>query len=532
MRKKIIQLLAVTAIFLKVLPAVAEVAPNSMFSEHGILQRDMIVPVWGTARDGEKITVEFNGQKVKTVATDGKWMVKLKKMKAGGPFVMTITGDNVVTINDILVGEVWLCSGQSNMGFRMSSGVFNAAQEIAEANYPEIREFVVSYKPSHVPIADTKGKWLLCNPANVKDFTAVGYFFARDLYQKMHIPFGIIYSTVGGTPAEFWTSREAMEATPELKQMVNQYDNGIQTYPMRLAKFKADEPALTEKYNQDLLKYNQDMLDAKAEAAKVAEVKPDPTKLTDVKPVPVVVKQAPRKPSPPEDPLLSGAIGGLYTGMIQPLQPYAIKGTIWYQGEANTGRAEQYKVLFPTLIADWRKAWGQADLPFLFVQIAPWKGITPELREAQLITWQNTPNTAMAVITDCGNAENIHPPLKQPVGLRLSLAARAIAYKEKIEYSGPLYQSMIIDSSKVVLTFTHASKLVAKDGELKGFTIAGADKKFITAKAEIKGNTIIVYNTDVATPVAVRYGWANVPDVNLYNESDLPASPFRTDTFK
>lgn len=507
MKTRTFNLFAMIALLSYALAASAEVTPNSLFTDHAILQRNMVVPVWGTAKEGEKISVEFAGQKLETVTSaDGKWMVKLKPLKAGGPFLMTIKGDNVVTVNDILVGEVWVCSGQSNMGFRMSQGVVNGTQEIQEANYPEIRQFSVSYKPAHEAVADTKGKWQLCTPETVKSFTAVGYFFARDLYKKFNIPFGIIYSAVGGTPAEWWTSRDAMLNAPELKQLVNQFDNAIQTYPARLEKYKQDEPSLLEKYNKEL------------EIAKTDTAK--------------IKKPAPRKPTPPENPILSGGAGGLYTGMIQPLQPFAIKGVIWYQGEANSSRAEQYKTLFPTLINDWRKAWGEGDFPFLFVQIAPWKGISPEIREAQLLTWQNTPNTAMAVTTDCGDAENIHPPAKQPVGLRLSLAARALAYKEKVEYSGPVYESMTVKDSTIELTFTHGKHLVAKGGVLKGFTIAGADKKFVAATAEIEGRKLIVRSPDVKAPVAVRYGWANVPDVNLYNQDDLPATPFRTDNGK
>jgi len=442
------------------------------------------------------------------------WLVKLKPLKAGGPFVMTITGDNKLTINDILVGEVWVCSGQSNMSFRLP-GVTNSAQEIADANYPKTRQFYIPGKPAHTNNAVINSTWAVCTPESVKNFTAVGYLFARDLYKKLNIPFGIISSSVSGTPAEFWTSYEAMAGNPATKQNADGFDNSVKTFPDRLAKYKQDEPALLEKYNQDLAKYNQELADAKAAATTTA---------------PAVKRQPPTKPTPPQDPMLSGGAGGLYTGMIKPLQPYAIKGTIWYQGEANSSRGEQYKTLFNLLITDWRKAWGQGDFPFLFVQIAPYKGMSPEIREAQLYTMEHTPNTAMAVTVDCGNAENIHPTLKQPVGDRLSRAALALAYKEKVEYSGPIYDAVKFDGSKAILSFTHAKKLVAKGDTLKGFTIAGADNNFVPAKAVINGNQIVVSGTGVTAPTAVRYGWANVPDVNLYNEDDLPASPFRTDS--
>lgn len=501
MNKLLLKAVAVSAMLSQTIGAAkAEVTPNSLFSEHAVLQRNMPVPVWGTAREGEKVTVEFAGQKAETVAADGKWMVKLKPLKAGGPFVMTIKGDNTVTINDLLVGEVWVCSGQSNMAFRMSTKISNGAQEIADAKYPQIRLYHVPGKPSQKPVADIKSKWVVCSPETITNFTAVGYFFARDLYKKMNIPFGLISSSVGGTPAEYWVNKNVLLPDAELKNITNSYLNSVQTYPMRLEKYKNEEAALLEKYNKEL------------EAAKT-----DP-------------KIVPRKPAAPVDPETSGNGGGLYTGMIEPLQPFAIKGVIWYQGEANSSRAQLYQKLFPTLIGDWRKAWGQGDFPFLFVQIAPFKGMSPEIREAQLLTSQKVPFTAMAVTTDCGDAEDIHPVLKQPVGQRLALGARAIAYREKIEYSGPLYESMVVENSKATLTFTHAKKLIAKGDALKGFQIAGADKKFVDAKTEIKGNKLIVYSADVAAPVAVRYGWANVPDVNLYNEADLPASPFRTDS--
>lgn len=501
MNRLFLKVCAVSAILAQMLPsAKADVVPNSLFSDHAVLQRNAPLPVWGTARVGEKVVVEFAGQMAETIAADGKWMVKLKPLKAGGPFVMTIKGDNTVTVNDVLVGEVWVCSGQSNMAQRISKKISNGEHEIADAKYPQIRLFYVRGNPTDKPIEDVSGKWEVCAPETVTNFSAVGYFFARDLYKKMNIPFGLISSSVGGTPAEYWTSRNALLADAQLKHIVGAHDNAKQTYPMRLEKYKNEETALLEKYNKDV------------EAAKA-----DP-------------KIVPIKPSAPKDPSNSGGAGGLYTGMIKPLQPYAIKGVIWYQGEANSSRAALYQRLFPALIGDWRKAWQQGDFPFLFVQIAPFKGMSPEIRESQLLTWQKTPNTAMVVTTDCGDAEDIHPILKQPVGARLALAASVLAYGQKAEYSGPVFQSMTVANAKATLTFAHAKKLVAKGGGLKGFQIAGADKKFVAAKAEINGNKLVVYSPEVLSPVTVRYGWANVPDVNLYNEIDLPASPFRTDS--
>jgi sialate O-acetylesterase len=500
MKLKFFKAAATIVVMIQALVLKADVTPNSLFSDHAVLQRSIDVPVWGTARDGEKITVEFAGQVLQTTAVQGRWMVKLKPLKAGGPFNMTIKGDNTLTLKDILVGEVWLCSGQSNMAMKMSTGIANGTQEIAEANYPQIRQYYVPSNGTHKVVEDINGSWQLCSPETIKNFTAVGYFFARDLYKKLNVPFGIILSAVGGTPAENWASRSALENNKELKRYVDSYESSLKTFPQRLEKYKQEEPQLLEKYKIDV---------------KAAQ--------NEKKPIPTV-------PRAPQNPFNSGSAGGLYEGMIKPLQPYAIRGTIWYQGEANSSRGKEYQTLFPAMIADWRNAWGQGEFPFLFVQIAPYKGMSPEIREAQLISWQKTPNTAMAVITDCGEAEDIHPKLKQPVGNRLSLAALALAYHKKIEYSGPVYQALNIKDSKAILSFTHAGKLTAKGSGLKGFTIAGSDQNFVEARAEIHGKKIIVYSAAVTRPVAVRYGWSNVPDVNLYNEMDLPATPFRTDT--
>jgi len=283
--------------------------------------------------------------------------------------------------------------------------------------------------------------------------------------------------------------------------ILDKQEKAIADYPSTLTKFKAEEPQLLAKCEADTAQ------------AKVAG------------------KPLPRKPQPPADPSTSrNRPCGLYNAMIAPLQPYAIRGAIWYQGESNSGRAKQYRTLFPTMIANWRDAWGEGEFPFLFVQIAPHKGMCPEIREAQLLTWQHTPNTAMAVLADCGDANDIHPTHKQPVGARLALAARALAYHEPVEYSGPVFEAMKVEGNAAVLSFTHAeSGLTAKDSPLKGFAIAGADKKFVDAAAEIKGNAVVVTGSNVANPVAVRYGWANVPDVNLFNKEGLPATPFRTD---
>jgi sialate O-acetylesterase len=327
----------------------------------------------------------------------------------------------------------------------------------------------------------------------------VAWFFGHELRRALKVPVGLINSSVGGTPAEAWTSSAALEADPELKGILERYAEQVKNY---------DPAAAAAQHERALERHQQAVAKAKA-----AGEKPP---------------QAPRRPADPRKANVRPC--GLYNAMIAPLQPYAIAGAIWYQGESNSGRAAEYRKLFPAMIQNWRQAWGQGEFPFLFVQIAPHERMTPEIREAQLVTWQKVPRTAMAVIIDIGNEKDIHPTQKEPVGARLALAARAIAYGEKIEYSGPVYASMKVEGDRAILSFTHIGDgLLAKDGDLRGFTVAGADGSFVPAKAVIDGDKVAVASPEVTTPVAVRYGWANTPDVNLFNKEGLPATPFRTD---
>lgn len=506
-------------------PLRADVKPNPLFTDGAVLQRGQAVPVWGTARDGEKVTVEVGTQKVSTTAANGSWSVSLKPLKEGGPLTMKITGDNTVTVNNLLVGEVWVCSGQSNMEWTFSRA-HNAKEEGPKATYPKIRMFTVTKKVSAKPVTEPVGKWVECAPETVGSFSAVGYFFARDLYQKLGVPVGMIHTSWGGTPAQAWTSIEGFGSDPELKgyadgakALLASYEANAPGYPAKLAEYQAAKKTWDESvgkaYNESVNAWN-----AATAAAKAAN-QPLPPKPSPSSP-------PPSQPANPDG--SSGTPTALYNGMVAPIIPYAIKGAIWYQGESNAGQSKQYRTLFPAMIADWRTKWKQGDFPFFFVQIAPFNGQPPEIREAQLLTLAKSKNTAMAVTTDVGNATDIHPTQKEPVGQRLALAARALTYGEKIEYSGPLYASMKAQGDKVELSFTHTGGgLVAKDGELKGFTVAGDDKKFVPAKATIKGDKIIVSAEGVNKPAAVRYGWANVPDVNLFNKEGLPASPFRTD---
>lgn len=448
--------------------AVANVQPNSLFSDHMVLQKGVEVPVWGTADEGEQVTITFNGQSVSTTTVNGKWMLKLAPM----PYVlkglpMIISGKNSLTIDDILVGEVWLCSGQSNMERQLGPRkpqplITDWEKERAEAiDYPLIREYKVPLNYSKEPIDDAKSAWEVCSPKTVPEFSAVGYFMAKNLYKKLKVPIGIVHSAYGGTPAEDWTSKKALEANPKLAFFVRNYDS---------IRNSAWHPG--------------------------AQVK-----------------------------------NGLYNGMIAPLLPMALKGVAWYQGENNQDRAKEYQIVLPNMIQNWRTDFNQGDFPFLIVQVAPYKDLIPEIRESQLLVSQQVKNTALIVTTDCGDPTNIHPAHKQPVGERLALAARKLAYGENITYSGPTYRSYKIKGNKIILSFDYVNKgfLAKKSEDLKGFTIAGKDKFFFVAKAEIKGNKIIISNDAIKKPVAARYGWANAPEVNLYNAEGLPASPFRTD---
>lgn len=488
----------------------ADVKPNSLFSDNAVFQRAVEVPIWGTADNGEKITVEFNGQKVLTVAENGKWMVKLKAMKENStPQDLKITGKNVIVLKSILVGEVWLCSGQSNMSAPLYKiGPKGESQKVADVladaqNYPFIRQFNVPLKYyTEIPAIseDVNGKWNVCNTKNAANFSAVGFFFARDLYKKLNVPIGLINSSYGGTGIQNWMSKETLESDPEMKQALDNYKKSVSEFASKLESYQSGLPAAMERYRTD-----------SANAV-------------------LQNKALPRKPSTPQHPAERGGPTGLWNVMVYPLIPYAMKGVVWYQGEANGSKGVQYRKLLPALINSWRAEWKIGEFPFLNVQLPGWKGLFPEIREAQLLTWQKTTNSSMTVIFDCDDTLDVHPGNKQPVGERLVLAARAVAYGEKIEYSGPVYQSMKVEGNKIILTFTHAnSGLVAKDGELKDFKIAGNDKRFVSAKAEIVKDKVIVSAEGVDNPVAVRAGWRLCPQMNLYNKENLPATPFRTD---
>nr|WP_255534830.1 sialate O-acetylesterase [Pedobacter sp. SYSU D00535] len=418
---------------------------------------------------------------------------------------MTIAGDAVLSIKDIYVGEVWVCSGQSNMERKMSpharyQTITNYQQEKEAARYPLIRQYTVPYKQSDTLVADAKGSWTVCSPSTIESFSAVAYFFARDLHKARKVPVGLLLASVGGTQAQFWTSRLGLAGNPELLPLVQAYDAAMKVYPEKLAEYELQKDSLLAAYQKEL------------ELAK-KENKPKP-----------------RPPVPPQNPAERRRISCYYNGMIAPLTKFPVKGVLWYQGESDRDFALQYQLLFPTLITDWRKSWKLGDIPFLYVQIAPFKENNPELRESQLLTLKKRRNTAMVVTTDCGDPDDIHPPFKQPIGHRLSLAARALAYNESLAYSGPIYDAYTLKADSVEISFRHVQGGLHYQGiELRGFTIAGPGGAFVSAKAMLRGDKVVVFSDAVSNPVAVRYGWANVPDGNLYNGASLPASPFRTD---
>jgi len=509
--------------------AQADVKLPALFSSGMVLQSGTTTPIWGTADPGEEVSVVLNLQSGDTLRPEsvradsqGRWKLILAEevspprrllprfrrwetvgLEPGGPYSLTVTGKNQIALKDVYIGEVWICSGQSNMEWplRMTTG---AEQTIQQAKNPLIRLFTVTKATADQPLEDVKGTWRECNPESARNFSAVAYFFGRDLQKALNVPVGLIHTSWGGTRAEAWSRREVLESQPEWRDEFPRYEQAKADYPKALAHYREEQ-------------------EKKKSAAPSKE------------------KGAQTNARPPSDPARNpNSPSVLYNAMIAPLIPYGIKGAIWYQGESNAGAAYLYRKLFPVMIQNWRSDWRRGDFPFLFVQLAPWQAIVKEpqesawaeLREAQLLTSQNLRRTGMAVITDVGDPKDIHPRDKEPVGARLALIARARTYGQPVEYAGPTYDSMDVADNTAVLRFTHVGKgLEARGGPLTGFTIAGEDQKFHNADAEIRDNMVHVWSKDVPRPVAVRYGWANCPVVNLWNKDGLPASPFRTDDF-
>ncbi|GAB4041620.1 sialate O-acetylesterase [Spirosoma jeollabukense] len=628
----------------------AQLRLPKLISDGMVLQRDATLKIWGWATPGERITVRFNKKSYKTVtAATGKWLLTLPPMPAGGPYSMAIVGNTQLTVKDILLGDVWFCSGQSNMVHQLNIHDVTYAKEIREANYPQIRQFwIPTLTNLQAPQSDLpNGQWKSAVGEDVRPFSAVAYFFARKLYDKDKIPIGIINASVGGTPIEAWTSEEGLRDFSDLKAAIEK--NKDTTYINRLTR-----PGLTQRQPATVNKPGPPVDLGMASTTKWFDVSYVPKgwrpinipgywedqgvkdlngvvwyrKEIDIpssmmgKPAKVflgrivdadelyingksvgkttymypqrrynvasdvlkagrnvfvvrVTNNAGKGGFVPDKPycIFAGAdtvdlkgtwqykvgtvyqpfagsnIGGginaqnqptaLYNAMVAPAINYAIKGFCWYQGESNTGKPQEYEKLQIALINDWRNQWGQGPLPFLYVQLPgfmdynyqPTESNWAVLREAQRKAL-SVPNTAMAVAIDLGEWNDIHPDNKKDVGERLALAALKTAYHKNLVSSGPLYQSSAIDGNKIVLSFTNVgSGLIAKDGEVLGeFAIAGADKKFVWARANIEGNNVVVWSDDIPSPQYVRYAWADNPvNPNLYNKEGLPASPFRTD---
>jgi len=492
----------------------ADVRLPAVIGDNMVLQRCEEAPIWGWAKPGEEISVvgswAANTHWGTVAGRDGRWLVRINPPKqAGGPHELTIKGKNTITVKNILLGEVWIASGQSNMQFSLNA-VNNAQEEIAAANYPEIRLFNVPRVSAIEPKQDVKASWKVCTPDDAKGFSAVAYFFGRYIHQQVGAPVGLINTSWGGTRIEPWTPPAGFKTVPKLDYVV-----------------KILEEA-TPKHRQAMGKTIQKIEDTWLPKAKAA------------------LEAGRDVPAPPSWPrhLLTNhqQPTALYNGMVHALVPFAIRGAIWYQGESNRGEGMMYYEKMKALIKGWRKVWGQGDFPYYFVQLAPYRYVRnredikspqllPEIWEAQTATLE-LPNTGMAVTVDIGNINDIHPRNKQDVGKRLALWALAKVYgKGKIVYSGPLYKSMKAEGDKIRLSFDHVgSGLVSRDGEeLSWFTIAGEDKEFVEAKAIIDGDTVIVSSDEVKKPVAVRFGWDELAEPNLSNKEGLPASPFRTD---
>ncbi len=631
--------------------AQAQTQMPAVFSDHMVLQQKMKIPVWGVAKAGSKIVVQLQQQRQSTTAdAAGKWRVDLNPMPAGGPYELAVIGADTLRFRNVMIGEVWLCSGQSNMEMPMVSNwatVNNFKAEVAAANYPQLRLIIIQRAKSTKPRTEVNSEgWKICDTTSVKDFSATAYFFGRHLQKKLGVPVGLIQSAWGGTVVEAWTSGTSLKTIPDLQVFVEMLErtradsifddtiyksnlvewqrsftdkdlashgNGVpwfdpnlddhewskmqlptaweraglpaadgivwfrkkislpaalagQPLQLRLGPvddfdwtfFNGKEIGNTNQYNTPrryavpgaAVQAGENVI-----AVRVLDTggdggmwgKPEDLYLTNSDSTQImslagewsykVGLELKDVPSPPNAPASPNRPTVLYNAMIAPLVPFAMRGAIWYQGEANAGRAYQYRTLFPLLIKDWRARWQQGDFPFLFVQLANFRArnVEPvdddwaELREAQSLALAE-PNTGMAVAIDIGDADDIHPGNKQEVGQRLALQARHVAYGEDLAYSGPIYKSMKREGNRLRLFFDHAEGgFQIKNGALKGFALAGPDGKFVWAEAAVFGETIVVSHRAIAQPVAVRYGWSVNPECNLYNKAGLPASPFRTD---
>jgi len=624
------------------LNSMANVRLPKLFADDMVLQRDHLIPIWGWADANEKIEIRFNKQLKSTKADkNGKWIIRLNAENAGGPYELSVKGKNHLVLKNVLVGEVWICSGQSNMAFTVNEAI-NAEKEINDAEYPFIRHFNVDRGVSSLPKDDVKsGKWEVSTKKTVGNFTAVGYFFAKKLYEELKIPIGLINTSWGGTGSETWTSREAFESSEEFASMIAEMPKVnldsisqifIKSITKRIeilqgSKINLDNPAQFKglefdnvswpEINQPELWETQELgefdgvvwlrktitlsTEDVGKAGMLELSKIDDEDITYVNGIEVGrnnIWDAKRKYPIPAGLLkegentiairvVDGGGGGgiygdpsdfkltvgnnaiplsgkwkyqvesvksdispnsypslLYNAMVNPLIPFAIQGVLWYQGETNAWRAQQYKKAFPLMISDWRNKWHQGNFPFYFVQLSSFNetngnsnngSMWAELREAQTQTLQ-LPNTGMCVTTDIGDPLDVHPKNKQDVGKRLAAIALNKTYKKNIVYSGPTFKSMEIDGNKIIASFENLGSGLStpdKYGYVKGFEIAGDDQIFYYAKAKIVDDKVVIYNENVKNPVAIHFGWADdASDNNLYNKEGFPAVPFRTDNWK
>jgi sialate O-acetylesterase len=495
-----IRMLALVSLLALPQVALAELKMSPVFGDSMVVQRDKPIHIWGWTTAGTDVKVEMAGHSGSDKAdAGGRFDVKLDPLPAGGPHQMVISADETKTFGDVLVGEVWVCSGQSNMAFAVASAN-DPDLESLSANYPNIRLISVPQVGSQTPLNDFAGKWEACTPETVSSFSAVGYFFGRQLHQTLDVPIGLIDNAWGGSAAEAWVRRDRLEEDGKYDELLEKWNTTETTY---------DHDAAVAAWNKRVARWQK--------------------------------TQKGNRPRAPRNPLAGQhRPANLYNGVLHPVIGYTIRGAIWYQGESNAGRAYQYRDLFPLMIQGWRDDWGQGDFPFYWVQLAdfrpevdpPAESDWAELREAQTMTMSTLTNTGQAVITDLGEAADIHPKNKQDVAKRLVRWALAKDYGIEIPYRSPTYKSMQTDGAKATVKFDHIGKgLDTFDvREPIGFAIAGKDKVFVNAEAKIVGkDTMEIWSDSVASPVAVRYAWADNPICNVQSADGLPMTPFRSD---
>ena len=509
-RNAIVQLWLFAILFAVATVGRANISLPDVLSDGMVLQQNQKVPIWGKADPGEVVTVRFAGQSKKTIASqDGKWIIKLDPLQANAtPATMTVSAHNTIELKDILVGEVWLVAGQSNMQ-RLLSETANGETAMAAANYPLIRLFNVSRQVAFKHAPPPLATWQACSPETVKQFSAAGYYFGMELLNELRVPIGLINSSYGGSQAEAWTPAEYLIASDDLRPTVE-----------RTKLWDEERPRVRVEYDEALKKWRED-----ADKARAAGARPSPS------------------PSVPDALREYRIASSIYDGMIAPLIPFSIRGAIWYQGESNEARAQQYGLLLPTMIRSWRERWGEGNFPFGIVQLPNYREAKAEpadepwshVREAQRRTAVSTPNTGLIVTIDIGEARDIHPKNKLDVGKRMARWALVDVYDRKLTKSGPMFREAKIDGSKIVVKFDEAGDgLRLRDGDkLDEFAIAGADHKWYWANAKIVGkDKIEVWASEVPKPLAVRYAFNNNPKhPNLTNETGLPAAPFRTDNW-